>query len=172
MKTKSARVICLCLVGLWVGTQCPLRAAAAPAKETLTNYQSRLTEGRSVVFTTDTGQRLRLTAYGDYIVRVQAVRRGEDFFPDDRYEMVETHGWPGGFRLLEQQSSVRLETPVPDGLVIEVGKTPLRVSFYLKGAARTLLREGEGITWDGSRIREQFRYDEQEHFIGLGRSAA
>jgi len=168
MKTKSARAVRLCLICLLAGAQYSLPAAAAPAKVSLTNYQSLRTESRGVVFTTDTGQRLRLTPYGNYIVRVQAVRRGEDFFPDDRYEMVESHDWPGGFRLLEQESFVRLETPAPDGLVIEVSKTPLRVSFYLKGTTRPLLREDVGVSWDGSRIREQFVYDEQEHFTGLG----
>src|SRR6201995_860802 len=168
MKMKSARAFCLCFVCLLAGTQYRPPAAAATAQETLTNYQSRRTEGRSVVFTTDAGQRLRLTPYGDYIVRVQAVRRGEDFFPDDHYEMVERHDWPGSFRLFEQESFIRLETSAPDGLVIEVSKTPLRFSVYLKGAARPLLREDAGVSWEGNRIRQRFVYDEQEHFTGLG----
>jgi len=122
MKAKSARAIRLCLIALWVGTQHPLPAAAASANESLTDYQSRRMEGRSVVLTTVTGQRLRLTPYGNYMVRVQAVRRGEAFFPDDHYEMVETHNWPGSFRLLEQRSSIRLESRGAGGLVLEVSK--------------------------------------------------
>ncbi len=48
-------------------------------------------DGTSVVITGTHGKRLRLTSYGHHMVRVQAVRPGEEFFPDDRYEMIVAH---------------------------------------------------------------------------------
>src|SRR5687767_4328270 len=47
------------------------------------------TQGRVLELQTDSGQTLRVTAYGDGIVRVQAVGPGQAFFADNRYEMVE-----------------------------------------------------------------------------------
>src|SRR2546421_12832234 len=93
MKTKSARASQWCLIGLWLGTQYLLLAGGVSAQEALTNYRSHRTEGRSVVLTSVTGQRLRLTPYGNFMVRVQGVRQGEAFWPDDHYEMVEAHNW-------------------------------------------------------------------------------
>lgn len=167
-RDSASTTIRWCLIVLLAGALCLISSGVAAAQEALTNYQSHRFAGRSVVLTTTRGQRLRLTPYGPYMVRVQVVRRGEAFFPDDRYEMVETHNWSGSFRLLEQRSSIRLESHAPDGIVVELDKTPLRLSFYLKGAAGPVLREDAGCTWAGHRIREQFAYDPTEHFTGLG----
>ena len=66
------------------------------AAESLTTYARHRFDGQSVIFTTSSGQRLRITPYGNSIVRVQAVRKGEDYYSDDHYEMIESHHWVVG----------------------------------------------------------------------------
>lgn len=135
------------------------------AAENFTNYQSYRRDRRSIIFTSSTGQRLRLTPYGDYMVRVQVVRRGETFFPDDHYEMVENHNWPGALRILERESSFQITT---GSIALKVSKNPLRISFYQAGKPTPELKENDGPVWGGSRITESFSFDEAEHFTGLG----
>jgi len=125
-------------------------------------------EGRSLVFETSEGQRLRVTPYGAYMLRIQAVRRGEEFFPDDWYEMVETHSWPGSLQLTDDGSSF-LVTNFPDSaLVLQVARKQLRLTFFLRGIAQPLLSDSAGIWWDGNWVHSQFRVDPAEHFTGLG----
>ena len=63
------------------------------------DYASYHAEGRSIIFTSKTGQRIRVTPYGSTILRVQFARANEEFFPDGRYEMVESHDWGGALQL-------------------------------------------------------------------------
>ena len=156
----SNRVRCLLF-----GLQMMCISFGALAAENFGNYESYRRNGRSIIFTTSTGQRLRLTPYGDYLVRVQVVRRGETFFPDDHYEMVETHNWPGALRIVERESSFQLTT---GSIALVVGKRPLRISFYQVGKLAPMLEENDGPVWEGSRITESFSFDEAEHFTGLG----
>ncbi len=51
-----------------------LISSVAFAAENLTDYASYNRDGRSIVFTTSMGQQLRLTPYGNYVIRVQVVR--------------------------------------------------------------------------------------------------
>ena len=136
--------------------------------ETLSNYVAYHSEGRSTIFTTSTGQRLRLTPYGDYIVRIQTVRQGESFFPDDRYEMVESHNWGGTLRLTEHESSFSLQTGADDGLAVDVAKAPVRLTFFQRGQSIPLLQDNDGMLWDGNAICSDFIYNSEEHFTGLG----
>ena len=55
------------------------------------NYASHTAADRSVVITGATGEAIRVTPYGDYIVRIQVAKKGESFYADDRYEIVERH---------------------------------------------------------------------------------
>src|SRR5690349_10441767 len=84
--------------GLAVGAQAVPAVLADEADETLQGYASHVTGPRSVTVTSTTGQQLRVTAYGGHIVRVRAVRAGEAFFADSRYEMVDpaAHAGLGG----------------------------------------------------------------------------
>ncbi len=142
-----------------------LISSVAFAAENLTDYASYNRDGRSIVFTTSMGQQLRLTPYGNYVIRVQVVRRGEAFFPDDHYEMVETHNWPGALRIVQQESSFQITT---GGITLRLSKSPLRISFYQLGQPTALLKESEGAVWEGSRIIERLSFDDAEHFTGLG----
>jgi alpha-glucosidase (family GH31 glycosyl hydrolase) len=135
------------------------------AAETLSNYESYGREGRSIIFTTSTGQRLRITPYGDYVIRVQVVRQGETFFPDDHYEMVESHNWPGALRIVQRGSSIQITT---GSITLELNRSPLRIGFYQVGRPTPVLKESDGPVWEGSRITERFTLDDAEHFTGLG----
>ncbi len=138
------------------------------AREILTNYASHRTEGRSLVFTTTSGQQLRITPYGDNILRMQSVRKGEDFVSDDRYEMVESHEWPGVLTLKDEGRYFSISPKDSGGFSIRLDKNPVRVSFVSNSGHQILLRERDGIVWDGDSIHTSFDYDPAEHFTGVG----
>lgn len=133
----------------------------------LDRYASHMFEGRSIILSTVTGQRLRITPYGDHIVRVQAARQGEVFFSDDRYEMVESHRWPGGVSIAEDSLSLSISANAADGFALYIVKDPLRISYGSNEQGPGSLDE-LGISWSGDTIRESFRYDPLERFTGLG----
>src|SRR2546430_1866792 len=60
-------------------------SSALAAAALLTNYQRHAADGRGFVFTSDTGQKLRLTPYGDAMVRVQVAGPTQGFLADDHY---------------------------------------------------------------------------------------
>jgi alpha-glucosidase (family GH31 glycosyl hydrolase) len=125
-------------------------------------------EGNSIIFTDLKGERLRLTPYGQYIIRLQTARKNENFFPDDRYEMVESHQWPGKLILTDDKSFFRVSTDLNDGIFVRVNKSSMRLSFYKNGEAVAFLKEKDGIVWDKDTIRSSFVYNPDEHFTGLG----
>ncbi|MFF1920576.1 TIM-barrel domain-containing protein [Streptomyces sp. NPDC058221] len=138
-------------------TALPHRAlAAAGEPEQLGDYAEHSAAGsRSVTVTSASGQRLRLTAYGDQIVRVSAARYQEDFFSDTRYEMVrpEAHSDLGGsLKVTETNDTLELRTAAADGLRIVVHKKPLRLEFYSLGTDALLAKEDatHGISWGGA----------------------
>ncbi|MET9552653.1 TIM-barrel domain-containing protein [Streptomyces sp. NPDC006645] len=129
--------------------------AVAAADERLTDYASHTAEGRSVTVTTETGQRLRLTAYGDQMIRVRAVRSGESFFSDTRYEMVEprNHTAMGGsLSLTVTGDTLELRTGAANGLRVVLRRKPLRLEFYSRSDGALLAKEdtARGIVWSGT----------------------
>ncbi|MBN2577071.1 MAG: DUF5110 domain-containing protein [Deltaproteobacteria bacterium] len=132
------------------------------------NYASHAASGRSVVLTGASGESLRVTPYGDYIVRVQAAKKGESFYADDRYDIVERHDWDGALEVADGGSSLTLSTKAADGVSIAVAKEPMRLAFSLKGQSTPVLSENNGITWSGNTITEAFAAPaSDEHFAGL-----
>lgn len=129
---------------------------------------SRTREGRSIIFTGALGQRLRLTPYGNYIIRMQTVRKEEDFFSDDRYEMVASHQWPGKLTLTEDKNSFTISNESKDGISVRIDKATMHLSFFQKGSAVPFLSDSDGTRWDADTIRSSFSYDAGEHFTGLG----
>lgn len=125
-------------------------------------------EGRSIIFTDESGNRLRITPYGNDIIRVQAVRKGEDFFPDDRYEMVEKHQWPGVISLKDKQTSFTLSPETFDGITVSVNRKKLLLSFARSGTAKPFLIQSKVVAWNRDTIFNSFVYDDAEHFTGLG----
>ncbi|MFD4903095.1 TIM-barrel domain-containing protein [Streptomyces sp. NPDC058411] len=136
-------------------TGVPQRAlAAADEQEQLTDYSSHTAEGRSITVTSVTGQRLRITSYGDQMVRVRATRAGENFLSDTHYEMVqpESHtALRGSLDLTVTGDSLELRTGSQNGLRIVLHKKPLRLEFFARDTGALLAKEdsARGITWSG-----------------------
>lgn len=143
-------------------------ASTLQAKELLGKFSSYQSDGRGVIITTLEGQRLRITPYGDQIVRIQAVRVNEDFFADDRYEMVESHQWPGEFSIQEDSTSLFLVANQIEGLAVRIEKMGLRISVSSSKEPESFLIHRDGIWWDEEMIHTSFVDDENEHFTGLG----
>lgn len=135
------------------------------------NYASAVESGRSIVVTTSTGANLRLTPYGDYMIRVQTARKGEALYADDRYEMVERHDWDGKLTVDSSEASIIVATSAADGISVAIAKSPLRLSFSMKGQSTPVLVEKEGVAWSGNTITESFTPTTDEHFAGLGHTA-
>jgi hypothetical protein len=99
-----------------------LLAGQSSAQTQVGNYASHATSGRSVVLTGATGESLRITPDGDYMVRVQVVKKGESFYADDRYDMVASHAWEGTLEVSDDASSLILATGAADGVSLAVAK--------------------------------------------------
>ncbi|WCN79572.1 TIM-barrel domain-containing protein [Micromonospora sp. LH3U1] len=164
--------------GLSIGTvaAAPGRAEAAPGEQ-LGNYASHLTDARSVTVTSVTGQRLRITAYGNQIVRVRAVRSGETFFADTRYEMVvpANHaGMGGSLSVSDSGATLTVLTGAADGIRIVLQKNPLRLEFYHRATGALLAKEDatQSIAWGGTNnsvVTEAFVPPPvDEHFVKAG----
>lgn len=138
------------------------------ANESLTNYARHSARDRSVIVTSESGQQIRITPYGNHIVRVQAVRAGEKYFADDRYEMVESHKWKGSVSINDEGDAVLLSSPESTGFSVRVNKNPLRLSFIVNSDKQTLLQERNSIVWVEDSVQASFEYDTAEHFTGLG----
>ena len=183
---KLSRRDALKVAGITVGAAAGGTVPAPPANastadelapETLTNYGSHTNDGRSMTITSTTGQQLKITAYGDYIVRVHSKRGGETFFADNRYEMVDpaNHaGMTGTLAIADNGARFTLTTGATDGIKIIVQKNPLRVEFYGKCDNTLLAKEDSthSMSWSGvnnSVITETFvPAASDEHFFKGG----
>jgi alpha-D-xyloside xylohydrolase len=150
---------------------------ATPTGTQLGNYASHTADGRSVTVTSASGQQLRLTAYGDQIVRVHAARAGETLFADTRYEMVvpANHTSMGGTLTLTVTSdTLEVHTAAADGLRVVLHKNPLRLEFYARDTGALLAKEdaAHGINWSGTNstvVTESFAAPAAgEHFLKAG----
>lgn len=133
-------------------------------------YQNHDVSGRSLIFTCSEGNRLRVTPYTDYMIRVQAVKPGEEFFPDDRYEMVADHNLGGTLKLTDSGEFFSLKTGAADGIEVRLYKTGLRPVFYKQADGTVLLEAVQGTSWNSvsNQIKQQFAVHDDEHFTGLG----
>ncbi|MBL7260018.1 TIM-barrel domain-containing protein [Paractinoplanes lichenicola] len=143
------------------GATVALRAVPGPAgldaDETLTSYRSHTSDQRSVTVTSASGQQLRLTAYGNGIVRVRAIRSGEQFFADGRYEMVDpaSHAGLGG-SLSVNDTGDQLAIATTAVRVI-LRKDPLRLEFFGGDGARLAGEDAtHSLSWSGSIVRQTF----------------
>src|SRR5690348_16035193 len=105
-------------------------APGAASAQALGDYASHQQVGRSVVVTTATGQRVRITPYGDAVVRVQAIAGGA-FLADDALEMVERHDLGGAFAIADTAAALDLTNGA--GARVHVQKAPLRLQLFRSG---------------------------------------
>jgi alpha-D-xyloside xylohydrolase len=115
-------------------------------------------------------QQIRLTSYGDCIIRIQPVRKGEDFFPDDYYEMLEPKKWNGNLSVADNGEFLLVERNSSRGFKIKIKKDPVRFEFYRKDDSSILLAEKDGIVWQDHKVYVSFIFDDKENFTGLGHS--
>jgi alpha-D-xyloside xylohydrolase len=157
---SSAIAVCLLLV---------LAQYFAASAESLANYASHETSGRSVLVTSSSGQKLRLTPYGDYMVRVQAVESGKDFFADDRWEIIPDHDMGGELAVEDGGDYLELQTGAGNGVLVRLTKSPMRLAFYLKDGPTLMLEEADnGMDLTGMSNKGRFKLGSGEHFAGLG----
>jgi alpha-glucosidase (family GH31 glycosyl hydrolase) len=147
---------CLCLLF-------PLNALdAAPLGNHATH--SVLTNPAAIEITDEAGNHLRLRAYGDDMIRIQA-RTDSSFFPDDHYQMVEHHNHGGALVILSEDSSSLV---IANGDIrLTIAKNPLRLSFADAGG-NPLLADSTGIDLDPQLLSFNFTPDNAEKFIGYG----
>lgn len=117
------------------------------------------------IITGKSGNKLRITPYGEQMARIQAVRPGEAFFPDNHYEMVVHHDWPKNFELLSNPKSYIFKT---SKLSIVIDRESLTSEFFIAGKKQSVLKEKKPITWSNNAIEVEFEADKKEHFSGLG----
>src|SRR4051812_16421800 len=94
--------------------------------QSIGDYHSFKQFPHRLLFTTTSGHQLRLSAYTDYVIRIQAIRKGEDFFSDDHYEMVASHKMNGSFSVQDKGDHFEILTAHGKGLKIRIYKLPLR----------------------------------------------
>ncbi len=139
-------------------------------REKLTDLKNYKVSGKSIILTTISEQKICLTPYGDYIIRVQPLRRGEDFFPDDYYEMVEPKKWNGNFKVSDDEELLTIQTAPSDGVLLKIRKNPVSIEFYQKTGSLILLSEREGTVWENNRVYVSLVFNDNENFTGLGHS--
>lgn len=122
-------------------------------------------QGNSLVIHDQHGMQLRLTPYGNKILRIQYATKGQDFFPDDHYEMVGHHSWDGKLDVEETTKHylIRLQDRQ---LMAMVDKSTLRLKYLLDDSE--ILRENKHFSISGDSLILSFAYDDKEHFTGLG----
>lgn len=125
-------------------------------------------EGSSILITDTDGARLRLTPYGNQIIRIQKVRKDENFFADDHYEMVQTHQWQGKLTVVEGKTFFWVASEAKEGFAVKVDKAGMKLSYYQNGKTMAFLKDSDGISWQNDTIRASFVADPSEHFTGLG----
>ncbi len=133
----------------------------------LGSYQSQRTDGRAIVIVSSNGAQLRITPYGDQILRVQVARPGETFLPERTPDMVERHDWPGAITADDRSDRLEIGAATAGAAQLVLTKTDLGLSFGLAGENETRLSGGR-VTFDGPSTTIGFDYVAAEHFAGLG----
>ncbi|MEL6448896.1 MAG: TIM-barrel domain-containing protein [Pseudomonadota bacterium] len=118
------------------------------------------------VFVAPDGSRaLRVSWYGDAMVRVQSARAGEPFLPDTHYEMIVSHEWFTETELTTTEDHYRIRSAQ---LLVEVDRKTLAVRYFRLGENAPLLSEQHRATTRGARRRVSFDPQTEERFTGLG----
>lgn len=125
-------------------------------------------EDQSIVISNDEGLRLRLTAYGEKMIRVQYASPNETFFSDDHYEMVASHDFKGSLEINEITSSYEVSIVSESALKLLVNKETLVLDYQYLG--QSILKEEQRFLATDDNLNIAFVSDSTEHFTGLGHS--
>jgi alpha-D-xyloside xylohydrolase len=142
----------------------------------LDNYLNHQLQGRSVLIESVSGQKIRITPYGDEMLRVQIAEKGQAFTPDDRYEMVLSHDGPGTLQITENKQALDISAAGSDGYRLRISKKPLRFTWFRQG--KPVLTEKRGLVWEKRPDRKSkkeirtitldYQLQPDEHFAGSG----
>jgi alpha-D-xyloside xylohydrolase len=120
----------------------------------------------SVIFVADNGHRLRVTPYGNFMIRIQRAVKGAEFLPDNHYEMVQKHDWFDTFTLTDNKDGyIELST---SEVTARVKLRSLTVSFSTNNEKVPVLQESQPFAPISTQLQVEFNYDTSEHFTGLG----
>lgn len=108
---------------------------------------------------------LRVSWYGDAIVRLQTAQDSEAFLPDDHYEMVETHDWPSDVEVNVTDEHVVLDSPQ---ISVVIDRTTLAAGFHRRDDPTPLLQEQAGAKRTDNVRVVRFEPRDEERFTGLG----
>jgi alpha-D-xyloside xylohydrolase len=111
------------------------------------------------------GKRVKVSSYGDSMIRLQLAREGEPFYSDDHYEMVEHHDWTSDLTYTQDQDVFVFSTAK---LRLFVDAHTLQSQFYINGSESPVLKQIKPANWHNHQIKLQFDVDANEHFTGLG----
>ena len=140
---------------------------SSPLYSQMDNFKEYHKSGNGFVFTAQNGNKIKLTAYGSNMIRVQAAKQGEEFFPDNYYDMLDPHIWyQSSLDVVDQINSITVFGMNTYGLALVILKNPFRIEMKIEGTK--LFSESSGIEWKGTKISESFAPDDSEHFTGLG----
>lgn len=113
----------------------------------------------------DGSRMLRISWYGDAMVRLQTAHGGESFLPDDHYEMIETHDWAADTDAEVTDTHVVIASSQLD---VAIDRETLAAGFHARGDATPLLQEQAGAQRLGNVRIVRFEPRDAERFTGLG----
>ena len=122
----------------------------------------------SIVINSADSLKLRLSPYGENMIRVQYALPKDAFFADNHYEMVATHDFDGALNIVEVDTNYEVSVTGNDSLKLIVNKKTLGVDYQYLG--QSILKEKEGFSATNKNLNVSFVSDPTEHFTGLGHS--
>ncbi|MBY6192032.1 DUF5110 domain-containing protein [Microbulbifer agarilyticus] len=163
---RAGRILLLLWVAIFIEACDVAKEPRAQIDLNATHLGSGVTrESSSIIVTAADGRRLRVTPYGNAMVRMQSTLPGEEVFPDDHYAMVARHDWPGEFGIERRGDTLILSTAE---VTVHIDTVTLAASFLHAGELVPVLRERLPVRWHEEDIHVSFEVDSQEHFTGLG----
>ncbi|MEW7292138.1 glycoside hydrolase family 31 protein [Aquimarina sp. 2304DJ70-9] len=123
---------------------------------------------KSIFISNEAGIKLRLTPYGDKMIRAQYAIPMDDFFDDDHYEMVTSHNWSGELILEEGKDTYEVSMAGEPSLTLYINKKTLALDYQFDG--KSILKENSSFTATEKDLKISFVNDSSEHFTGLGHS--
>ncbi len=130
--------------------------------------KSFYTKDKSIIISNEAGVKLRLTPYGDKMIRAQYAIPNDDFFADDHYEMVASHHWEGELILEESTDAYEISIAEEPLLKLFVDKESLMLDYQFAG--KSILKEHTTFAASKNNLNISFVNDSSEHFTGLGHS--
>ncbi|MFH4963364.1 TIM-barrel domain-containing protein [Gaetbulibacter sp. M235] len=135
------------------------------------NFKTYNQNEHELIFESDSDNKLRFQFYSENIIRVQWIKKGEDFFPKNHYETVVDHTLSGTYTIEDKTDAFEITVGQKKEMHIVLEKNPMRYKILSQDSVSPLLEENKGIVWENQKISNNFSVDTTEHFCGLGHQA-